>query len=369
MNYTDGKRREPILPKVEVETKFLMDAKVAQEFNAYATAALPNEIGGMLRIIEEDGVYRAIELKVFKQEVNSVYFELDGTEVAKFNMELVRAKKSEQISEWKGLIHSHPSMTPFMSGPDRENIERLAGNGFAFSVICSAQSDPLLNYHAVHYAQKKPVAAIVHNIPVGSVDGALNGIDLVDPERREEIQQEVAAICSQLPEPKITIQELGVQVVEFSHWDDQETYILSHIFEGSGDTDIEEFVENGCLSDDPTTIEKIEKRLQTLVHAAKGDEFEETLVGLLAKFTDLHENNEAFDSNSLSDEAYQALDEVFAGQEDDQVTSLRSKIDRAEVLSRFETELLYDTITIYLLENGESEILMKLVGDLEGEIA
>jgi proteasome lid subunit RPN8/RPN11 len=188
-------------PRVDVAgNQFALDARVAQRFNAYAMVAYPNEIGGLLRIqTQADGSYRAIDLMVFEQEVTGAYFELDGVAVAKFNMQLVREGRKDEIAEWKSLIHSHPSMTPFMSGTDRENIERLAGNGFAFSVICSAQPNPERNYYAVHYAQGGPVPMIVHNLTVGVDSGAdLSGVDLLDAIELKRISEEVRELCSEI---------------------------------------------------------------------------------------------------------------------------------------------------------------------------
>jgi proteasome lid subunit RPN8/RPN11 len=194
IRYDDGSNRHWGKPKVSDFPNFELSAEVSQRFNAYAQAAFPNEIGGMLRVVQqEDGSWLACDLKIFKQRVNGAYFELDPQAVALFNMDLYRTGRKDEISQWRALIHSHPAMTPFMSGPDRENIERLAGERFAFSVICSAYDEPEKNYYAVHYAQKSP-QLMIHDMPVYGDE--LHGTDGLTQDEIDDIREEVQQLTS-----------------------------------------------------------------------------------------------------------------------------------------------------------------------------
>lgn len=189
---------KPLLqPKLKQSAHFALSAEIAQRFNAYASAAYPYEIGGLLRVEQqEDGSYLTTDLHIFRQAVSPIYFELDGSAVAEFNLNLLRGGRKEEISQWRSLIHSHPKMTPFMSGPDRENLERLAGESFAFSVICSAQANPQDNYFAAHYAQKQPLALMIHDLPVSGEN--LAGLELLTNNELQTIETEVAQLCSGL---------------------------------------------------------------------------------------------------------------------------------------------------------------------------
>lgn len=182
--------------RVDFKPEFTLSTEVAQRFNAYAAAAFPYEIGGLLRVVQRGDDWEAVDLHVFHQRVSPIYFELDSSAVAEFNMSLFRDGKKDEIPQWRALIHSHPQMTPHMSGPDRENIERLAGQKFAFSVICSAHPLPRSNYYAVHYAQGGPVALMVHDLPVAGED--LAGISTLSDTHLRAIETEVNDLCRSL---------------------------------------------------------------------------------------------------------------------------------------------------------------------------
>lgn len=169
--------------------------EVAQRFNTYAQAAFPMEIGGLLRLVwnEDKNLYQAVDIKILEQKVTPVYFEMDSAALASFNLELVKAGRGKEISEWRCLIHSHPNMTTFMSGVDRDNLRTLAGDEWAFSVICSARANSADNYYAVHYTQVKPLALTVQDIYLGG--GELAGNQLIPEDEREAIRQEVLGLC------------------------------------------------------------------------------------------------------------------------------------------------------------------------------
>jgi proteasome lid subunit RPN8/RPN11 len=173
---------------------FEMDAVVAQQFNAYALAAWPNEIGGMLRVVQTDeGAWRAIDLHIFPQRVTAATFALDEEAMQDFQMSLYKSGRKSERQEWRSLIHSHPGMQPYLSGPDHDNIEYLAGPGFAFSIICSAAQDPEKNWYAAHYAQAAPLPVIISPFEVvASQPGqSLAGTDLLDDKTCQAIKAEV----------------------------------------------------------------------------------------------------------------------------------------------------------------------------------
>lgn len=194
---------------------FTIDRAVAQRFNAYAQAAWPREIGGLLKIEEIDGGFVATDIKIFPHvSANGAYFELDGVEVAKFNMALHRAGKTAEIGLWRSLIHSHPNMQPFLSGTDERNVVNLAGPGLAFSVICAARTDPNHNYFALHVAHGGPMSFVMCDLPIKpAAAGTLSGTDLLSEDEIEAVREEVdecfadilgwqpKARCNQPPPP------------------------------------------------------------------------------------------------------------------------------------------------------------------------
>lgn len=179
-------------PKMAHKIEFTLDEEVAQKFNMYASAAYPLEIGGLLRVVEDGpGQYRAIDIRIFPHVTASgTYFELDGQEVAKFNMELVQSGRKDEITEWRSLIHSHPGFSPFLSGTDRDNVKRLAGNRFAFSVICSARREGIGNYYAVHYAQGGPLPLVATDLTQVQCSKP-QGIDGLRKKEQEKISEHV----------------------------------------------------------------------------------------------------------------------------------------------------------------------------------
>lgn len=180
--------------RVRVQPQLVLDPVVAQRFNAYAMHAFPREIGGLLRVIEQsDGSVRAIDLHIFPHVAASGgYFELDGAAVAEHNLDLLRRGRKEEISEWCSLIHSHPGFAPFLSGTDRENVCRLAGQGRAYSLICSAHANPQANYYAWHYAQGGALPLVICNLPYNTSDD-LTGVDSLSEAELEVIAEETRA--------------------------------------------------------------------------------------------------------------------------------------------------------------------------------
>lgn len=156
--------------------QFVIDPKVAHKFNAYAAEAFPAEIGGLLRVVETDDEIRAIDVKVFPHVASSGgYFELDGQELAKWTMGMYKDGLSDEIPQWRSIIHSHPSMPPFLSGPDEKNLFLLAGENYAYSVICSASRNPNSNYFAMHYGQTSPTKMLVEGVAVVTDEGFICG--------------------------------------------------------------------------------------------------------------------------------------------------------------------------------------------------
>ncbi len=180
--------RNEVLPG----SKFVIEPQFAQRWNAYATAAFPDELGAVVRIVETDGVFRAVDFQVLEQEVSPTYFEFTTTGQAQFQMDLATSGRGEELAEWYGLIHSHPNMTPFMSGTDVANLWKLAGNKIGFSLICAASRDPKNNYFSVNYAQGGPVPLMIKNIDHNKP--GLGGTGDLDSEQLEAIEAEVKSL-------------------------------------------------------------------------------------------------------------------------------------------------------------------------------
>jgi proteasome lid subunit RPN8/RPN11 len=315
---------------VDVSARFEMAPEVAHRFNTYAAFAYPYEIGGLLRIQQpEPGVFRAVDLKVFEQRVTGAYFELDEMAVARFTMELMTSGRENEIEEWKSLIHSHPSMTPQMSGTDRENIELLAGQSFAFSVICSAQQDPTLNYYAVHYCQASPAKMIVHNLDVATDRGAsLSGIHLVDSETFAAIQTEVGELCTHMEPAKVQNLFAASRSDAVTAEDENADSELSDIESADDDADV----------------------IYTV-----------------------------FDSGSLTDEEYEICDTALfmladergSGYENDEIESLRTLLTEDEGLTEDESLMLADSLGVFcekVDDAGETEIAAGLRTRLEDAV-
>lgn len=174
---------------------FAIDPQVAHRFNAFARAAFPREIGGMLRIVDDGaGGYRAVDLRVFTHVAASgSYFELDGVEVAKFLGSLLREGRKDEIAQWRGLVHSHPGFGPSPSTTDIENLRRLAGSA-AWSVICSAWPEPARNYYAVHYAQAAPWPLVLTNLRPDQPERELAGLGSLTDNELGAIETAVDAV-------------------------------------------------------------------------------------------------------------------------------------------------------------------------------
>lgn len=170
-----------------------IERAVYDRFLAYAEAAWPNEIGGMLRCEPtEDGGVHITDLIILPQQVSRVTFDLDEEALARFMLDLARTGRAAEIREWSSLIHSHPQMPPFLSGRDRANIIRLAGERHAWSLICSVWPDRERNWCALHYHQSGPVPLTIHEFPVEFVGTAWTP----SPEDRAVIASEVAALTT-----------------------------------------------------------------------------------------------------------------------------------------------------------------------------
>jgi proteasome lid subunit RPN8/RPN11 len=177
---------------VEPLFKVSIDPQVAAKFNAYAAAAFPREIGGLLRVVGDgrEG-YRVIDIQIFDHKIaTGAYFELDGEEISRFLLDLVRSGRKSEVGEWRALIHSHPGFAPWPSGTDRDNLMLVAGDRFAFSIICSAYPQTERNYYLCHYGQGGATPLIVTGI-VPTNDGELSGLGALSEAEIEEIREEV----------------------------------------------------------------------------------------------------------------------------------------------------------------------------------
>lgn len=186
-----GTTRRQESTRIRTGARLEIDGAILARFYAYAAAALPAEIGGLLRVVRDGNTFRVIDLHVFPQTVTSVTFDLDGIAVARFMAELYKEGRGAECAEWSSLIHSHPSMQPFLSGRDQENIERLAGDRHAWSLICSVWPDQERNYQLVHYHQSGPVELTLIGLEVNVV-----GPVWISDEEREQIEAETAALIA-----------------------------------------------------------------------------------------------------------------------------------------------------------------------------
>jgi proteasome lid subunit RPN8/RPN11 len=185
--------------RVHAAGALMVDARVAQRFNAYAALAYPFEVGGLLRLIADDaGGWRVIDLCVLEQEANEASFELDPVAVARHAQALEASGRGGELREWRGMVHSHPSMQAFMSSVDQRTLVALAGDGFAFSLICCAHPNPRRNSWAAFYAQRKPLP-LVTDLPVGARGGSLSGIELLDSVEHERIARELVRLLHRPP--------------------------------------------------------------------------------------------------------------------------------------------------------------------------
>lgn len=158
---------------------FYMTHEAQAKFNEYARAALAvypgqsSEIGGIARVKQFGNDWVCIDIKIFEQQANAGYFELDEMAMPRFMQELLRDGRADEIPEWCSLIHSHPpGCEPFLSATDRENIIRLGMGRFAWSIIATANSDVRRmsgSAYAVHYFQDGDVQVLIEKMPVGLV--------------------------------------------------------------------------------------------------------------------------------------------------------------------------------------------------------
>lgn len=176
---------------------FHLPPEIGRKFNAYAEAAMPNEIGGLLRIRNIDGVFTVVDLAILEQKASPVYFEFVDEAQAKFVMDLALNGRGDEISEWCGLIHSHPHMDPLMSGTDIKNLRLIAGTNQGFSVICSAWENPDRNYFALNYACHGQPSLMLDNMSIPSEN--LSGVETTEDEQRlieEEVAEKVGHLSS-----------------------------------------------------------------------------------------------------------------------------------------------------------------------------
>ena len=176
-----------------------VDARVAQRFNAYAALAYPFEVGGLLRVISDGaGRWRVVDLRVLEQHATEASFELDPVAVARHAQALEASGRGAELCEWRGMVHSHPSMQAFMSDLDQRTLVALAGDGFAFSLICCAHPNPRRNSWAAFYAQRTPLP-LVADLPMRARGGLLSGVELVDSTEHERIARELARVLHRPP--------------------------------------------------------------------------------------------------------------------------------------------------------------------------
>lgn len=178
-----------------------IEPEVAHRFNAYAAAAYPREIGGLLRVEDSEDGFRVTDIQLFEHKVaTGSYFQLDGEEVSRFLLDLVRQGRKQEVGEWRSLIHSHPGFAPWPSGTDRDNLLLLAADRFAFSIICSAHPQPARNYYLVHYAQGGQAPLIVTGIQPWN-DDELAGLGALSADAIETIGAEVQRFLPADPWP------------------------------------------------------------------------------------------------------------------------------------------------------------------------
>jgi proteasome lid subunit RPN8/RPN11 len=185
--------------RIQATGAIVVDARVAQRFNAYAALAYPFEVGGLLRVISDGaGRWRVVDLRVLEQHATEASFELDPVAVARHAQALEASGRGAELCEWRGMVHSHPSMQAFMSDLDQRTLVALAGDGFAFSLICCAHPNPRRNSWAAFYAQRTPLT-LVADLAVRAGGGLLSGIELVDPTEHERIARELARVLHRPP--------------------------------------------------------------------------------------------------------------------------------------------------------------------------
>lgn len=169
-------RPQPLTPEQEkvkhefLIGKFYMLPEVMVEFAEWARHAQPNEIGGYCRVQRSGNNFIAVELKVFPQTAHSTYFEMDGMEIAKWRMKMLKEGRKEEMSEWNCLIHSHPpGCAPFLSGTDREQIIELGNNRHAWSIIVTANENIAALDWRVHFYHGGDTPFLVQDIPVDTL--------------------------------------------------------------------------------------------------------------------------------------------------------------------------------------------------------
>ena len=176
-----------------------IDAEVAHRFNAYAQAAYPYEIGGLLRIVHDSLGWRAIDLMVLPQRVSGCTFALEEQALALINLNLSKDGRDDEIPEWRGIVHSHPSTAPFLSGVDINTLRNFTLDGFAFSVICRAETDTEHNVWSAHYAQANPLPVLLQDFPLVPTQPNLTlaGVSSLTEEQLQVIAEETAQLIDQ----------------------------------------------------------------------------------------------------------------------------------------------------------------------------
>ncbi len=194
-----ARRDSPRGWRLHAAASLIVDARVAQRFNAYAALAYPFEVGGLLRVTSDRrGEWRVVDLAVLEQEATEGSFELDPVAVAQHARSLEAAGRGAELSEWRGVVHSHPSMQPFMSALDRLTLVALAGGGFAFSLICGAHANPRHNVWAAYYAQHAPLP-LVADAPLRVRGGSLAGTELLEADEHDRIAHDLAVVLHRPP--------------------------------------------------------------------------------------------------------------------------------------------------------------------------
>lgn len=143
-------------PRTQAPFQVHVTPTALAKFNAYATAALPNEIGGLARMEfqRDNGWVFVTDVRVFPQSATPGNFEIDESDITAFMQELIKDGKHDEIGEWCSIIHSHPvGMSAQMSGVDDAALRRFAaeGDGWSFIMPASRESKTTAPACRMHY--------------------------------------------------------------------------------------------------------------------------------------------------------------------------------------------------------------------------
>lgn len=139
-----------------------------EKLNQYATAAQPNEIGGLARLQMSGNDVFVIDVDMMPQTVTAAHFDIDSKVIADWTRKMFKAGKVDELSEWASIVHSHPiGMSPSMSGPDLDAIKRYASEEDAFSLIITASNDASSRRMSMNYCTNvRGQKLVIRDIPV-----------------------------------------------------------------------------------------------------------------------------------------------------------------------------------------------------------